>query len=335
MTDKYGNFISYYYHENTVTGESYPIRIEYTGNGSMLPYHRIQFNYFDRYDPQTSYVHGSIVSKTKLLENIVVTHEGNLVKEYRLKYFHDNVSKLNEIVEAGPDNSQYNSIVLGWPENEITVNEQSPTMNMSPLKRIYRDFNGDGRTDFVLVGTNTFDLYLANSTSIGFTLKYTGGLPAGFVNFDAGDYNGDGLADLLCLKTDNGDFINTLLESTGESFITKSSNNCSISNGFSFGDFNGDGKREILVRSEYHPISHPAYTNHWLCYTFDDADNSWHGRVIYFEPDFVWDPETYYFATDERVIDMNGDGKDDIVMLSDYGIGVIDINANDSLSVVL
>ena len=51
----------------------------------------------------------------KLLKEIIVETEGNVVKKYRFLYEADHTSKLNEIQEYNSDNDLfYNSTLIEW-----------------------------------------------------------------------------------------------------------------------------------------------------------------------------------------------------------------------------
>jgi len=115
------------------------------------------------------------------------------------------------------------------------------------------DFNGDGRADLVLQNAETGDCYLwlLNGTAP------VGGGPVGWQPpsaawqvRDAGDYNGDGRADLLLQDATSGDCYVWLLDGTavidGGYVGWRPGPDWVVQRG---GDFTGDGKADVLLRS--------------------------------------------------------------------------------------
>ncbi|MGB9748079.1 MAG: RHS repeat domain-containing protein, partial [Bacteroidales bacterium] len=119
------------------------------------------------------------------------------------------------------------------------------------------DFNGDGNTDFV--GWYSGSYCLRYSTGTGLT---TGSLPLltgkRFVN----DYNGDGKDDILCLFNNAAGYAEfdiyygNGLSFTKEVSTLNTSLNTTYDESFGFGDFNGDGKKDIV----FHPLGASSYT---------------------------------------------------------------------------
>jgi hypothetical protein len=116
------------------------------------------------------------------------------------------------------------------------------------------DFNGDGKADILWRNTNG-DAFLWNSNSgsgyTGFTGQNLGTVDTHFFIQGTGDFNGDGKADILWRNT-NGD---TVLwnSSPGSGFTGFTGQNLGMVNLSYYiqgvGDFNGDGKADILWRS--------------------------------------------------------------------------------------
>ncbi|NSW46421.1 MAG: hypothetical protein HPY79_11465 [Bacteroidales bacterium] len=225
--DLHGNYINYKYY-NFNNQEQYIAEIEYTGNENKTPYNRILFYYDDRtnYDNQLYYIKGNTLKLSKILSKIKVISSGNLFKEYLFSYFYDNHAiKLSEIKIKNAD-GQY----------------------LNPLRFDY--------------GINNF-LFTSNSYSLDNIYHITGNL----INY--GDFNGDGFTDLirfLFVKVNNFHVLSKLIIYSGKdqstfeyAFNTPNQYNNSIGFMYVFdkyyswlklGDFDGDGKTDILITKE-------------------------------------------------------------------------------------
>ena len=119
------------------------------------------------------------------------------------------------------------------------------------------DFNGDGNTDFV--GLYSGNLVMRYSTG---TTLIAGIIPSLTGNKFVNDYNGDGRDDILCLFNNASDYAEfDVYYSTGLSFqkeisILNTSLNTTYDESFGFGDFNGDGKKDMI----FHPLNTSTYT---------------------------------------------------------------------------
>jgi hypothetical protein len=103
VRDRRGNFYTIAYQKVAATGEIYPSRIRYTGNGSTItPYHAVNFEYgvnpltsgeTERADLQEGFVAGSKISVRRRLDRIRVMLDtaadgtgGTIAGEYRIGY---------------------------------------------------------------------------------------------------------------------------------------------------------------------------------------------------------------------------------------------------------
>ncbi len=113
------------------------------------------------------------------------------------------------------------------------------------------DFNGDGKADILWRNTDgEVGEWLSNAGSgyTGFTSVYLGVVPASWTIEGVGDFNGDGLTDILWRNT-NGDTGVWLSNATG----SYSSIDFGVVDASwriqAVGDYNGDGKADILWRN--------------------------------------------------------------------------------------
>jgi hypothetical protein len=171
------------------------------------------------------------------------------------------------------------------------------------------DFNGDGKSDFLL-----------RDITSGWLTEWTGNSSGGFDNngptatlfftndwhvIGTGDFNGDGRDDFL-LRSDAGWVTNWLANPDG-SFTNNGAN---VSNFFTSdwkilgtGDFNGDGISDILLRSD------AGWTTDWLGTSNGSFTNNGAHTSIFFTSDWKI----------AAVGDYNGDAIDDILLRSDAG----------------
>ncbi|RCW31946.1 RHS repeat-associated core domain-containing protein, partial [Marinilabilia salmonicolor] len=100
------------------------------------------------------------------------------------------------------------------------------------------------------------------------------------------------------------------------------------------GDFNGNGKMEVLAVSSHNPIGSSISSK---CYLFDLENNQklYEGYSFPYEVDFVGvrqtDPEAAFENTDRLfVMDFNGDGKSDVCLINDSGTSIYTFDVSGS-----
>jgi Ca2+-binding RTX toxin-like protein len=182
--------------------------------------------------------------------------------------------------------------------------------------QVHNDFNGDGRSDVVFLNSSMgeYNVWLSSQAgvisapppfdpyagaSVGSVLNWKFSLPFGWWIVGTGDFNGDGRADVLARDYDNniGDWI------SGVGFaLADNRSNSAVAVGRSWnvagiGDFNADGRSDILWRS-----------NNGNIYNFLGKENG----------GFVNNGDASYVAVDNAwqvaaTGDFNGDGRDDIL----------------------
>ena len=318
VTDRYGNYMLYHYETNTNTGEFYLSSIEYTGNSTanISPYNRIEFTYNTRDDVIDSYAAGNIISQKVLLTSIKCVNSGVAISEYKFKYIFDHYySKLSEIEEYGLNGSKYNSTIINWgdyySEYSKNANEYFSYVNTSRegIYPNFEDFNGDGLADMMTYPTKTPSsyynssdnavLYLAYSMygNVSFSKKCSIPLIKDFLGLIYADLNGDGKLDVIRLhKAGNNNYRFEYFIFNGESFTNSGGFNNSDSR-IMVGDFNGDGKMELLTRDI------KVYNENASVIASGGIDN-WGSEYVYCYPN------------NNYIVDFNGDGKSDVLAMN-------------------
>jgi hypothetical protein len=171
------------------------------------------------------------------------------------------------------------------------------------------DFNGDGRDDILWRkddGTVTDWLGLANGGFIGNLGNARNSISAAWQVAGTGDFNGDGRDDILWRNTQTGTVVDWLGQANGGfAGNAGSANNASASwHIIGVGDFNGDGRDDVLWRNDVGRITD------WL----GKPDGSFAGNAIY-PHQAVSDAWTAV-----QIGDFNGDRRDDILWRNDNGV---------------
>lgn len=351
IEDNFGNYIEYEYDQNKTTGESYPKYIHYTGNGSVLPMYTLEFVYEDRDDIRNAYFQTIITStnylytkEAKRLDKIICWFGSVKVKEYDLHYgvtdLLDNKS-LTKIYVTGKNDEKFNPILIDWDlqDNEYTVTGSncygSFTNDLYGPEIFPGDFNGDGKSDFIL-RTNTWDgsnydydwsLQINQSLGTSFTEESSGDLDNNNNSFlhyyyppeiHVGDFNGDGLSDFFVVMRNEPtaeDYVNTFkvcIKNVNEAGFTEINDLIPLSD-YWFpmetrvytGDYNGDGIIDVLIQNPTVSVSNNCRL------LFGDATNPLLEKI-----------SVSLYDTDESVKfysgDFNGDGKSEIVEIDNY-----------------
>lgn len=346
ITYQDGNYIEYKY----VNSDRDPRidEIKYTGNqaAGLSPYQSIKFSYKSRNTPITVYVGSSAVTSKYLLDKITITVEGAAFKTYQFNQGWNEVNHfLNEVVERSDiDGSSLNSIIFKYgdaPTEVIHENTSIPSGN--DIQVFGGDIDGDGVADLITgaQGETKFGITYFSSfkvykrTTSGYVQTVSQSLPVNYTlvqdvkipnsrTFLASDFTGDGNDDILALnisynsteaKLENV----TIYESTnnGTAFTPRvrsiQPNYYRIHpNGkfFYAGDFNGDGVSEYLTilgntLNTYLPFLCTDYLTGGAC-----------GGISVNGPT-SFPVDSWYNADQIHILDFNGDGKSDILLIKD------------------
>lgn len=268
ISDRDGNSIVFHYNENNGTGESYVNHIEYSINEKQKVdgTFDVIFSYENRDDVEELYVYKNMVRKSKLLKNIVVkdTKSGKELFNYSFSYLK-------------PGN--YGSDFYGWDyfaynrlqqicltADGMKLNPTRVTWNLKP-KHYHQTYY-----------TYTLNNQIFNKVPF------------------AGDFNGDGISDVLLVPYKSGNSYNG--DVVAEVYINKGNGTFETTPSFSFTfekylewvyiiDINGDGLMDVV----------PYYFDY-------ESSTAWHSRLDFYLNDGkvkFYEVDQSYFADNYSV----------------------------------
>lgn len=272
IQDTKGNYILFNYEKDVANGDYRPISIEYTGNFNtgLTPYNRVEFEYDDRPDNIARYITGRKIQTNKILKSIKSFYGEQVAREYRFDYVLSTYSK--------------KCLLKSVTECGMDGTCLEPTV-----------FSWKEEEE---LGFNSFST-----------------IPVSELNHDniavfQGDWNGDGLIDLVMLNTETGNnkyFINSwdfdFTSFTAPDPIAAASLKNGITN---FIDFNSDGYTDVVW---YDPNTgkNTWYVNGWA----NAGDLSFYGFSDLIESNILKAMNNeivqLYFS------DWNGDGRTDLL----------------------
>jgi len=233
VVDPNGNYLTYTYIKDQ--GEIYLSKIEYTGSSTLNPTHSVKFYYeTGRKDISMGYKSGFSVKTAKRLIAIEAVSNNKTVRIYELEYDASQENALDrtllkKITQHGSDaNIDTSGKITGGTHLTATVftyqdadngfnrdQYELGSMHNNDLVRVSGDFNGDGKTDFLMSDASNKGeitnpqssayIYFADDDST-FTKKQTtfnilstkGAIQV------VGDFNADGMTDFILTNTANG-----------------------------------------------------------------------------------------------------------------------------------
>ena len=170
------------------------------------------------------------------------------------------------------------------------------------------DFNGDGRSDFLMRRDDGWLTYWRGQPNGGFTqlgvntsLFFT----PDWKIISTGDFNGDGVSDLL-LRRDDG-WLTNWLGTTAGGFTNNGANSTAFFGTewkvAGTGDINGDGKDDFLLRRD------DGWITEWLGSANGGFVNNGANASLFFAPEWKI----------AGIGDINGDGREDMLLRRDDG----------------
>ncbi|WP_185097439.1 FG-GAP-like repeat-containing protein, partial [Chryseobacterium soli] len=315
--DAQGNYISYNYEGNSNSGgfrsTVTTVRISsiYWGGNETLNtphFNSVEFTYADRDLKEESHIKGLLFVQDKILSEINVKSNGSQFKKYSIDYIKNgtNYQFVNQITEYNGNNEPANPVIFSYPNRAGTVvagaNFGSESLNNVKLTG---DFNGDSYIDFLMsngiVKLGAFnDDFSTVSSNISFNNNAVV-VPA-LVDEEGQVYNGNGIVQYMFDKVEGYIFRNNAFVKVFEkTVIPTACSTCSIA--FNEGDVNGDGISDLFLT-----FTNGGFQDRFII----DLKNSTN-PVFTYSGDGSFSENSY---TDQKYMDADGDGKVDIINVS-------------------
>jgi FG-GAP-like repeat/FG-GAP repeat len=177
------------------------------------------------------------------------------------------------------------------------------------------DFNGDGNLDVAVANSSDVSLLLGSGKGVFNTPKtYPAGTSPTSVAF--GDFNADGVTDLLTTSLGNFDVLLGNADGTYQAPVLYNSRGLNAVAAV-MADFTGDGVQDLA-------IAHASQQ------TMSIFGGNGEGTFTY-----LGDPDPHFFQNAVVAGDMNGDGKMDLVITDQDGVGVLLGKGNGSFQSTL
>jgi RHS repeat-associated protein len=345
-----GNYIEYKYLNDN--DEFRLDEINYTGNTitGQLPYNKVKFSYVLRADVNRTFFAGTTLASRYLVDKISTSTEGVFTKQYAFTYAKStraDQSLLIEVTEKGSDGVALNSTIFKYFNNgDVSSDYLTNLSSGSNVSWQSLDINGDGRKDMVKFTKassgfpNGFTVFYKNLSDVqnfsqGPTTTFSINSSFAFLGWSTlgrffSDFDGDGTEDIMLPNININDQLIGVMRyqniaasepgvevniSGGTFYNNYLPQNRQI--GIRQGDFNGDGRTDILgiLRSN---LANNSTTQAQVRILFGGTSD-WvtvHGSI-----------DDWILADQITILDVNGDGKDDIVKTRDIYTDVFTVNA--------
>ncbi|MDD4190742.1 MAG: VCBS repeat-containing protein, partial [Mangrovibacterium sp.] len=331
ITDRDNNSVIITYYNSTSDDEQPVKRITYNPNSSTgSPLTRILFYYKYRADISRYCYGGTEFTRDVLLDRIEIENNGLLFKKYEMNYMRDVYSQLQKVTQYSSQGSALNPAAVAWTAQTSQFTQTTNYTGETWELYYVGDYDGDGRDDLVVApnkesytSSDKWKLYLADANGM-MVWHAEGNLNSYFESFLIGDFNGDGLTDLMMQeKHPDSTYPNKkhyyFYQSDGNTFTRSTSYYlCYNNERLDVVDYNGDGVLEFMFHNT---------ANNWYLYTYS-------GTSIYSAsiPSFG---DYYHVDTGlhNRILDFNGDGCSDLLVLFSDGYKIYEFKGNNNILV--
>ncbi len=331
IADRNGNEINYTYYEEG--GKGLIKKISYSNV-------EVTFNYANREQQNDVYIYGNLVELDKRLSSIKITVNNIIYKKYEFSY-NSNGTKLrmeNIVMYGKNGNMHFNSTTFEWgtEQNDFTVNTTNISNPDFSSEKTFGDFNGDGKTDIVHMyysydnnGNKVYENWSVNysqNDGITFNEIEMGSLNSNPNFLPGGDLNADDMSDLIKITPEN-EYTNKIefLFSTGDNFTVGATKLINKGEYFRIGDFNGNGRMELLnVRKTGDENNTANILESW-----EYNGNYIHKVLMY----YFYRPNTT--LNQIEIGDFTADGKTDLLInTTNDSTGIYEYDGAESLSLV-
>ena len=342
VIDPNGNYMQYCYQQSE--GEIWIDHIDYTilSNRSSA-YASISFEYETMTNPNDGFVGGQRVRQSKRLKNIVVKHQGTLVRRYSFTYNTNlQYERLTEVALYDANNSQLSATTITWntPSSTMTTDEQVNLL-LGGFYTTAGNFDADRIYDIFAINKNTYVPYLVKKTQDGFSWTQVGNrFPStNYDNLTAVDIDGDGIDEVVFRDISNATYYSLKVSLSGNPTPTAILYTSAYN--LNWGDFDGDGVIEPVAfeRDGIHlKFAHLEGTDNTIttlhdtceyCYAGDfDGDGKTDLMFLKEQNSYIYTYNTYthnweHIETDgfpnayQKLVigDYNGDGVTDVLFL--------------------
>ncbi|HXO69661.1 MAG TPA: FG-GAP-like repeat-containing protein, partial [Bradyrhizobium sp.] len=224
VSDTKGNYFAVTYVNDTVNGQAYPSRIDYTANdaASLAAYNSVRFVYDSiRPDVLPVYHAGSLIKTTVRLTNVQTFAGSALVADYRLAYQQGSATGRSQLLTVTLCDGSGNCLpatTFDWKNGTttpaVTGNVAGQNGAVAGSRPYLGDFNGDGLADIfwddeILSPPSSTGTRVLWTATGGGNFAVTGnvagqnGTLLGYSPF-VGDFNRDGRSDIWWYQIASG-----------------------------------------------------------------------------------------------------------------------------------
>ena len=224
------------------------------------------------------------------------------LKEYTADFDGDG---FNDFLIIDKDNKNWRMFSFTPESNNVSFLMNNRTGTVSSWGDAFQiaDFNGDGKADIWTFDSNGIKIYSYNGTSLA--TIHSGSYPNKNHLFRLGDFNGDGKTDIFVYGSGSSEWSEWQFRlSTGTGFVANyfSRKKTDLKSDVVYtGDFNGDGRTDILALSK-------NTSNNPRQYYFITKPNATNVSSEYYERSEYVKDRSFTFG------DYDGNGKTDIVV---------------------